>query len=348
MEMSGTEEELWKKLQTYRKMAEKHIAKHRKLDESEETNKETERHYEERQKKLSRQIERISGFLQDMEKKQGKQTKELKSNVTDNESAMIRSSSGFLQGYIGIAVSDKENQIIINAEAVGSTNEGEHLPKILDDTLNNMEEVSVKPPEGKKLTVLMDNDYFSEENFAACKTRQMEAIIPDDQYRKRLSGNYEERYETVDFNYHEDENYYECPEGKKLNYKRTVYLKGQYYVQYVASTADCSTCLQNKKCISAKKLSETDIKRSLLISKKNKGGNLCGEMRRKLNTEEYQNKYAYRIQIIEPVFANITYCKGLARFTLRGKIKVDGQWKLYCIVHNLGKCLMGYNKKKYA
>jgi hypothetical protein len=25
------------------------------------------------------------------------------------------------------------------------------------------------------------------------------------------------------------------------------------------------------------------------------------------------------------------------RFTLRGRSKVDAQWKLFCIVHNIGK-----------
>jgi hypothetical protein len=88
------------------------------------------------------------------------------------------------------------------------------------------------------------------------------------------------------------------------------------------------------------------MRRSLTVSKNNKAGNLCSETRKKLNTEEYQNRYAYRIQIADPVFANITYCKGLGRLTLRGKAKVNGQWKLYCMVHNLGKCLNEYNKKK--
>jgi hypothetical protein len=27
------------------------------------------------------------------------------------------------------------------------------------------------------------------------------------------------------------------------------------------------------------------------------------------------------------------------RFTLRGKKKAGIQWKLYCIVHNIGKCM---------
>jgi len=80
-----------------------------------------------------------------------------------------------------------------------------------------------------------------------------------------------------------------------------------------------------------------------LITKSNEAGSLCRAMREKLKTEEYQDKYGYRMQIIEPVFANITYCKGLNRFSLRGKRKVNGQWLLYCIVHNLGKCLKGYN-----
>jgi IS5 family transposase len=37
------------------------------------------------------------------------------------------------------------------------------------------------------------------------------------------------------------------------------------------------------------------------------------------------------------VFANIRYLKRLDRFTLRSKVKVNIQWLLYCMVHNIGK-----------
>jgi len=40
---------------------------------------------------------------------------------------------------------------------------------------------------------------------------------------------------------------------------------------------------------------------------------------------------------VEPVFANIRNAMGLDRFTLRSKKKVDIQWELYCMVHNIGK-----------
>ncbi|WP_394706861.1 transposase [Marispirochaeta sp.] len=41
--------------------------------------------------------------------------------------------------------------------------------------------------------------------------------------------------------------------------------------------------------------------------------------------------------IIETVFGNITSCKRLDRFTLRTKAKVNIQWVLYCMIHNIGK-----------
>jgi hypothetical protein len=43
--------------------------------------------------------------------------------------------------------------------------------------------------------------------------------------------------------------------------------------------------------------------------------------------------------IVEPVFANIRINKRLDRFTLRGKIEVNIQWLLFCLVHNIEKIL---------
>ncbi|NIV98120.1 transposase, partial [Candidatus Saccharibacteria bacterium] len=46
-----------------------------------------------------------------------------------------------------------------------------------------------------------------------------------------------------------------------------------------------------------------------------------------------------RFAIVEPVFANIKTQKRLNRFTLRGKVKVNIQWMLYCMVHNIEKII---------
>lgn len=49
--------------------------------------------------------------------------------------------------------------------------------------------------------------------------------------------------------------------------------------------------------------------------------------------------YSRRLGIVEPVFAHVCYHLGLNRFTLRGGPKVDIQWKLFTIVHNIVKIL---------
>ncbi len=60
-------------------------------------------------------------------------------------------------------------------------------------------------------------------------------------------------------------------------------------------------------------------------------------MKSKIDTELGKAMITRRFATVEPVFGNLRHNKHLDRFTLRGKGKVDGQWKLYCLVHNIEK-----------
>ncbi|WP_294249198.1 transposase [Propionivibrio sp.] len=60
-------------------------------------------------------------------------------------------------------------------------------------------------------------------------------------------------------------------------------------------------------------------------------------MRRAIDSERGRQLYGKRFATVEPVFGNIRHNKGLDRFTLRGQTKVDTQWKLFCLVHNIEK-----------
>ena len=60
-------------------------------------------------------------------------------------------------------------------------------------------------------------------------------------------------------------------------------------------------------------------------------------MIKKIESEEGRQIYPRRIAIVEPVFGNIRVQKRLDRLNLRGKIKVNIQWLLYCMVHNIEK-----------
>jgi len=47
--------------------------------------------------------------------------------------------------------------------------------------------------------------------------------------------------------------------------------------------------------------------------------------------------YSHRMSVVEPVFGNIGTNKGFNKFNLRSKQKVQNQFKLFCIIHNIEK-----------
>lgn len=47
--------------------------------------------------------------------------------------------------------------------------------------------------------------------------------------------------------------------------------------------------------------------------------------------------YGRRMATMEPVFGDLRACKRSDRFTLLEQAKVNTQWHLYCLVHNIEK-----------
>ncbi len=60
-------------------------------------------------------------------------------------------------------------------------------------------------------------------------------------------------------------------------------------------------------------------------------------MNQRIDSDRGKTWIGRRFATVEPVFGNLRGAKRLDRFILRGQDKVDGQWKLYCLVHNIEK-----------
>lgn len=76
---------------------------------------------------------------------------------------------------------------------------------------------------------------------------------------------------------------------------------------------------------------------SFLIQKSQRAPNYTDWMKRRVDSEQGKKIYSHRMSVVEPVFGNIGTNKRLNRFSLRGKQKVQGQWQLYCLIHNIEK-----------
>ncbi len=60
-------------------------------------------------------------------------------------------------------------------------------------------------------------------------------------------------------------------------------------------------------------------------------------MRQAIDSPRGRQSCGRRMATVEPVFDNLRNDKRLDRCTLRGQAKVDAQWHLYCLVHNIEK-----------
>ena len=70
------------------------------------------------------------------------------------------------------------------------------------------------------------------------------------------------------------------------------------------------------------------------------GETFMERMRRKVRSAEGKEHYRHRKFVVEPVFGQIKQGQGLRQFLLRGFGKVQAEWKLWSLTHNLRKLHM--------
>ena len=72
---------------------------------------------------LRAKVRKLKRFLASHEDKLGKTGQPKKSNVTDNDSAKMKTAHGVVQGYDGVVAVDAKHQVIVQAEEFGEPQE---------------------------------------------------------------------------------------------------------------------------------------------------------------------------------------------------------------------------------
>jgi transposase len=353
-EWSGTFSDLKKKQEALERKVKEAIREHRAADKREGKKNVTDSaRREKRIKRLKQRADRIEEFLSENEPKIGSQGKEIQSNVTDNESAKMATSHGVIQGYNANAMVDEKNQVIVHAEAFGKGEDGTHMEPMLKGTKEKLESIG-REDSLKETQISADTSYYSVKNLETCKEEEVDAYVPDPQFRKRdirfaEAGRHRrsvdkrhERYKskkrwfTVD-DFHIDDRTGKliCPAGHGLYIRNRNFQTADGYkaIAYQAPKTACRDCQLRSKCL-RKPNTES---RQVHVFYGKRPGSLTDEMKQKIDTPDGRRAYSKRLGIVEPVFGNIRSCKRMDRFTLRGRIKVNIQWLLYCLVHNIEK-----------
>ena len=353
-EWSGTFSDLNKKHEALQRKVKEAIREHRSSDERDDDKSDSDRvKREKRIKRLKQKADRIEKFLSENEPRTGTRGKEIQSNVTDNESAKLTSSHGVLQGYNANAIVDEKHQIVLHAAAFGKGEDGTLMEPMLEGAQEKLEAVGWKDPL-KDREISADTGYYSVKNLEACKELEVDAYVPDPQFRKRDirfadAGRHrrsvdkrKERYQSKkrwfsveDFKLDDRSGKLICPAGHGLYVKNRNFQTGDGYkaIAYQAPKTACRDCTLRSKCLR----NPTTASRQVHVFYGKRPGSLTDKMKQKIDTPEGRRTYSKRLGIVEPVFGNIRACKRMDRFTVRGRIKVNIQWMLYCLVHNIEK-----------
>lgn len=359
-EWSGTFTDLKKKQEALKRKVKEAVCEHREADKRESAKYSSDRQRREKRiNRLRQKADRIEKFLSENEPKIGAGGKEVQSNVTDNESAKLASSHGVLQGYNANAVVDEKHQIVVHAEAFGKGEDGTHMNPMLEGAKEKLEAIGWQEPL-KDVQVSADTGYYSVKNLESCKELEVDAYVPDPHFRKRDirfedAGRYrrpvdkrKERYKSKkrwfsveDFKMDDRTGKLICPAGHGLYIRNRNFITADGYkaIAYQAPKTACRDCRLRVKCLRK----PNTISRQVHVFYGKRPGSITDEMKQKIDTPEGRRTYSKRLGIVEPVFGNIRTCKKMDRFTLRGRTKVNIQWILYCLVHNIEK-VVNYGK----
>ena len=226
--------------------------------------------------------------------------------------------------------------------------------------------VSAIKPQVRAHTVLTaDAGYHSEANLQQLAQQHIVALIADQQMRRR-----DERFATrarhqtaphplhnktraaraqrgftpEQFAYDPVERTCVCPAGKSLYRKgQSRIVNGYMTEQFRGTQRDGAPCALRAQCL---RTPETTLVRNVAFGRGRVDVTVShtAQMRQRIDSVVGRAQYARRFATVEPVFGNLRYNKGLDRFTLRGRTKVNAQWQLFCLVHNIEKLA----KLKYA
>jgi len=300
--------------------------------------------------RLQRDAAQIRSWLvENPEDRRGAKGSVRKSNRTDNESAKMATGKGVIQGYTGVAAVDGKHQIIVLAQAHGTGSEQELLVPVVEAMKDLLAEHSV---------ITADAGYHSEANLQQLAAMKVDALIADNGMRQRderfaTQDRYQEApdplhdksnpekkaalYQPSDFTYDADAKTCVCPAGKSLYGHGSGIINGYAVVRFEGAQRDCLPCSHRARCLRTPE--KTKARQVAFFQGKaaTTPDSHTDRMKKRIDSPAGRARYGERFATVEPVFGNLRYNKGLDRFTLRGRKKVDAQWKLFCLVHNIEK-----------
>ena len=141
-----------------------------------------------------------------------------------------------------------------------------------------------------------------------------------------------------DFTYDPEARTCVCPAGKSLYRSgRAVVTTGYIADHFRGATRDCGPRPLRAPCLRTPDRTPTRQVACFRGMAAERADSYTARMQQRIDVPEGRARYGRRFATVEPVFGNLRHNKGLDRFTLRGRAKLEAQWQLVCLVHHIEK-----------
>lgn len=276
-----------------------------------------------KQKQRLKQLERIKEQLERSGKK--------KINESDPDAVFMKASKGLTTAYNAQIAADEANQIIVASDVCNDPSDTEQLIPIVEKT-----QASV----GKIDQLSADSGYSSGENLRKVAAKQIDAYIPDANYqgmaRNKQEAPGENYFPRSRFIRDEEKDCFICPAGKALPFSHIQKGKNKEPLRMYR-------CQSAPDCPIRNQCTKSPHGRSITINAYDKE---LSVMRSKLDSVYGKRIYSKRQMIAEPVFGHIKEVMGFRKFNLRGLKKVQGEFLIICMAHNIRKIANALKQRK--
>ena len=276
-------------------------------------------------KSVQRKLERVATKMKEYEHQESLLKDRRSYSKTDTEATFMKMKDDqFLPAYN--VMQGTEDQFIINYTITQSSAETHKLIEHLEELENRIG----KLPEN----IVGDAAYGSEENYAYLKEKSSNAYLKySGYYHEQTIAHKEDRFHRDNFPYDSITDSFTCPAGEKLVKKSTIHQttsNGYARTTYQYESRNCQGCSLADAC------KKNDQKqRQLTFNPTWEAFKV--QARQRLLTQTGIKLRKQRSIDVESSFGDIKYNQGYNRFRLRGLKKVNIEWGLIAISHNLRK-----------
>lgn len=182
-------------------------------------------------------------------------------------------------------------------------------------------------------TAVADAGYGSEENYVYAREKGMTTFIKYNYFHKEQAKSWkDDPFRSSNFQYNPQQNCFYCPMGQVMRHiedrkQNTTNGFEQTISRYQAQ--NCEGCPLRGGCHKAEGNRIIEVNHNL--------NKLRNKEREKLMSEDGLRHRSQRPQDVEATFGNLKSNKGFKRFRLRGLKKVETEFGLLALAHNLAK-----------